>query len=285
MTREVLRYLRCPLCAGPLAGTGPPAGGGPRTLGCARGHRFDISRQGYVNLLTGRSAHPGDTAAMVAARSQFLAAGHYQFICAALAEAARAAYPVDNGLVVDAGAGTGHQLAAVLDALPGALGLALDVAKPALRRAARVHPRAAAVACDTWRRLPLADRAAALVLNVFAPRNGAEFHRVLRPDGTLLVVTPTTTHLAELVGPLGLLTVDPAKPDRVAASLDQWFTSTGGQRLGRTMRLTQPQVRALVQMGPSAWHADAAGLDRRIAALPEPVAVTAAVHLGRYRPR
>ena len=37
----------------------------------------------------------------------------------------------------------------------------------------------------------MADAAAGVLLNVFAPRNGAEFRRVLRADGVLLVVTPT----------------------------------------------------------------------------------------------
>jgi 23S rRNA (guanine745-N1)-methyltransferase len=55
------------------------------------------------------------------------------------------------GLVVDVGAGTGHHLAAVLDALTAHHGVALDVAKAAARRAARAHPRAAAVVCDVWR--------------------------------------------------------------------------------------------------------------------------------------
>ncbi len=49
------------------------------------------------------------------------------------------------------------------------------------------------------------DAVAALVLNVFAPRNGAETTRVLAPGGLLAVVTPTERHLEELVGPLGLL--------------------------------------------------------------------------------
>ena len=71
----------------------------------------------------------------------------------------------------------------------GVAGLAVDVSKPALRRAAQAHPRAAAIRADLWRRLPVSDGVAALILNVFAPRNGPEYHRVLRPDGLLLVVT------------------------------------------------------------------------------------------------
>ncbi|MGC5018589.1 putative RNA methyltransferase [Micromonospora sp. DT47] len=288
MHPRVLARLRCPVCAEPLA---PAADTG--ALRCPRRHSFDIARQGYVNLLTGRAPHVGDTAEMVAARADFLAAGHYDLISSALTGAAVeavartdpdpavGAYP----LVVDAGAGTGRHLAAVLAALPDAVGLALDVAKPALRRAARAHPRAAAALADTWQRLPLADASTAVLLNVFAPRNGAEFRRVLDPAGALLVVTPTDAHLAELVDALDLLRVDPAKADRVADSLAGHFTQERTAVHTTRLALTGPEVATLVGMGPSAWHTDPERLAARITALPEPVGVTVAVRLTVWRPR
>ncbi|RKF28088.1 putative RNA methyltransferase [Micromonospora globbae] len=284
MDARILDRLRCPVCGEPLA---EAYAGTARALRCPRRHSFDVARQGYVNLLAGRAPHPGDTAEMVAARADFLAAGHYDLISTALAEVAVAevgpaagAYP----LVVDAGAGTGRHLAAVLAALPDAVGLALDVSKPALRRAARAHPRAAAALADTWQRLPLADGAATLLLNVFAPRNGAEFHRVLGSGGALLVVTPAEDHLAELVGSLGLLRVDPAKEDRVAGSLGGHFVRSTETVHRRELALTRPEVATLVGMGPSAWHTDPAGLAGRVTALAEPVRVTVAVRLAVWRP-
>lgn len=292
MHPDVVRRLRCPVCGRPLAQAGVR---GP--LRCPDGHSFDVARQGYVNLLTGRAPHSGDTAEMVAAREDFLAAGHYDAILTALATAALdatnlaapAADPVASAgpgpaLVLDAGAGTGRHLAAVLDALPGAVGLAVDVSKPALRRATRAHPRAAAALADTWRPLPLADASVALLLNVFAPRNGPEFRRVLRPDGTLLVVTPTEDHLAELVGALDLLRVDPAKADRVAGSLAGLFDPVAATEHRFRLALTRDEVRTLVGMGPSAWHTDPARLAARLAILTEPVTVGAAVRLTAYRP-
>ncbi|NBE81312.1 putative RNA methyltransferase [Micromonospora rubida] len=289
MDPRIVDRLRCPVCAEPLAEV---VAGGASALRCPRRHSFDVARQGYVNLLAGRAPHVGDTAEMVAARADFLSAGHYDLISTALAAAATqavehlvgaravGAYP----LVVDAGAGTGRHLAAVLAALPDAAGLALDVSKPALRRAARAHPRAAAALADTWQRLPLADAATAVLLNVFAPRNGAEFHRVLDPAGSLLVVTPAEDHLTELVGALGLLRVDPAKADRVAESLGGHFTPATSTAHRRELALTGPEVATLVGMGPSAWHTDPAGLAARVAALPEPVRVTVAVRLAVWRP-
>lgn len=281
MRPDILHRLRCPLCEGVLS----EATAGPtRTLRCQRGHCFDVARHGYVPLAAGRLDHQGDSSPMVAARAEFLAAGHYDFITAALAAAALADR-CRPAFVVDVGAGTGHHLAGVLEAVPEALGLALDVSKPALRRAARSHPRAAAVLCDTCGRLPLASGSADLLLNVFAPRNGAEFRRVLSGDGRLLVATPEQRHLGELVEALGLLTVDPAKADRVLASLGAWFGEAGGDQHERRLSLRHSQVRAVVAMGPSAWHTSPEDLSARLAALPDPVEVTASVRVSCFRPR
>jgi 23S rRNA (guanine745-N1)-methyltransferase len=210
---------------------------------------------------------------MVADRAGFLAAGHYDFIGDALTAYA------PGGLVVDAGVGTGSYLARMLDAAPAAVGLGLDVSKPALRRAARAHPRAGAVLADLWRPLPIADRSAALVLNVFAPRNGAEFRRILRPGGILLVVTPGPEHLRELIAAHGLIRVDPDKAARVRESLDEHFSADPGKLYERELSLTAAAARTLIGMTPSAHHVPVGELPTT------DVTVTAAVRVTAYHPR
>lgn len=187
--------------------------------------------------------------------------------------------------MLDIGAGTGYYLAAVLDRLPGRAGLALDASKFAARRAARAHPRIGAVTADAWRRLPVPDGAAALALNVFAPRNGAELWRVLRPGAGLLVITPGPGHLGELSGPLGLLAVDPRKEERLAAALGPWFDLAGRQPVAAALALDHPAVAAAVGMGPSARHVSPADLAARIALLPAAVRVTLSVNLWTFRRR
>ncbi len=274
-----MHHLRCPLCAGPLAQVAT-------ALRCHHGHAFDLSRQGYVNLLTGHAPANADTAQMVTARAELLAAGHFEFLTSAIADTAAESVPDDgDGLVVDVGAGTGHYLAAVLDRLPGHHGLALDIAKPAVRRAARAHGRADAAVCDAWRGLPLGDACADLVLDVFAPRNGAEFDRVLRRSGALLVVTPRSDHLAELVGSLGLIGVDPDKDRRVETALGQWFRLEQETEYGHQLDLGREDAARLVAMGPSAWHTEPARLAADLAALPTPLTVSASVSLRCYVPR
>ncbi|MFF9624876.1 putative RNA methyltransferase [Streptomyces griseosporeus] len=206
-----LDLLRCPVCR--TRRLHPDHG----ALRCPVGHTFDITRHGYASLLTGTRATSGDDAAMVQAREWFLSTGAYAPVCGMAARLAVAAVS-EQGTVVDVGCGTGYYLAGVLGQMPGARGLGLDTSVCALRSAARAHDRAAAVAWDVFRPFPLADGAADVVLNVFAPRNPTEFHRVLRPTGRLIVVRPTERHLAELRGGVSaMLTVDPAKEQRAAA--------------------------------------------------------------------
>lgn len=279
MLEEVVDLLTCPVCGAGFALAGP-------ALRCASGHSFDVAKQGYVNLMPG-GARPGtaDTAEMVADRAAFLGAGHYGPLASAVSDlAAKAAG--DRPVVLDAGAGTGYYLAAVLSRLgSGAVGLALDVSARALRRAARAAPGIGAVAWDTWQPFPVRPGTVSLVLNIFAPRNGPEFRRVLRPDGTLLVVTPARGHLAELATAAGLISVDEHKDERLAATLGPYFTATGRQDLLVPLRLTPAEAASLAGMGPAAHHADPAATRARLDARPHPIPVTAAFTLTTYRPR
>ena len=277
MLEDVVDVLICPHCGAGLALAG-------RSLRCAGGHVFDLARQGYASLLSGRPrAGEGDTAAMVAARADFLAAGHYDPIADGVAEAVAEVEP-EASRIVDVGAGTGHYLARVLDRVPGA-GLALDVSKYAARRAARIHPRVGSVVADAWQGIPVRTGSAAVLLNVFAPRNPAEMHRVLRPDGHLVVVTPNPGHLAELVSGLGLLNVDERKRERLDEQLGSRFDAVERRQVEFGLSLSTAEAEAVVGMGPSAWHSSAEDLHARIAELPDPVHVSATVEVSVYRRR
>lgn len=239
---HVADLLACPVCGGPLEVA-------DTALACAAGHRFDIARQGHVNLLRRSAPQHADTAAMVQARVDFLGRGHFAAIDEALAGAVEGA-----STVVEAGAGPATHLAAVV-AATGGRGLATDISAYACRRAARL-PGIGAVVADTWAGLPVRDGAADAVLAVFAPRNLPEFTRVLRPGGRLVVVTPAGDHLASLRDQLGLLGVEPDKLDRLDAAAEA-LRLVDRTRVRRPLALGADDVRDLVLMGPNAFHTDA----------------------------
>jgi 23S rRNA (guanine745-N1)-methyltransferase len=245
-------------------------------LRCSNGHSFDIARQGYVDLTAGRVTHQGDTAEMVAAREHLLARGYFD----AVSEAIQASVLAQYQKIIEIGAGTGHYLARLLEADGAASGLAVDVSKAALRRAARAHPRMAAIRADVWRGLPIADGAADLVLDVFAPRSGAEFARILAPGGAVIVVTPEPDHLRELVEAAGLITVDAEKHERLAATLGPWLRLESERVIETHVQMPRKDAEAMIAMGPSARHVDAAAV---VDAMPEPIAATISVRLTVWR--
>jgi 23S rRNA (guanine745-N1)-methyltransferase len=275
---DVVKVLACPLC-----GTGLVVDG--RALRCRSGHGFDVARQGYVNLLPGNArTGTADSPEMVRSREAFLGAGHFTGLADALAERAAPALPA-GACVLDAGAGTGYYLARLLDRAQAATGLAIDVSKHSLRRAARAHPRIGAVVADLWRPLPVRTGAVEAIIDVFAPRNGAEFRRVLSPGGTLYVVTPTSRHLGRLIPDLGLLKVDDRKRERTDQALGGHFHLDGAEDYETEVRLCHDEVATLVGMGPSARHLSPDELQGRLAELPDPVPVPLSVTIAAYRPR
>ena len=273
----ILPILRCPVCGARLSRA-------TAALRCPARHNFDIARHGYASLLTGTRPTSGDDAPMARARRRFLQAGSFAPIRATIADlAARTARPPTT--VVEVGCGTGYYLAGVLDALPAGRGLGLDSSSPALRIAAKAHPRAAAAAWDVFRPFPVAPASVDLVLNVFAPRNPAEFHRMLHPGGRLIVTRPNGGHLAQLRHHVErMLSIDPAKEQRLHQALDPYFEAVDTERIDYTTPLTPREAVDLVLMTPSARHLTVDDLDHDTAG-PLPAEVTVSVLATAYQPR
>lgn len=268
---NVLDALTCPACDRVLVAVG-------RAVRCDAGHGFDVARSGHISLLRGAAPPSADTAAMVAARERVLARGAFDAVSGLVAgTATRVTRGVSAAVVVDVGGGTGHHLARVLDTVPSARGLTLDSSLPAVRRAARAHPRAAAVRADAWQRLPLRDDSIDLAIVVFAPRPAAELARVVRPGGAVVVVVPTPRHLTELVDALGLLTVPADKERDVVEAFVAGFEHERTEHAEHRVDLDADLLRDLVVMGPSAWHGGADAATAALTAGTAPAAATVSV--------
>ena len=152
---------------------------------CERGHAFDVARSGYVNLLQPnerRSRAPGDTAEAVAARGRIWSA------------AAMPPLSVPGNTILDVGCGDGTWLSSI--EAPERVGI--DISVPAIEAAAKRHPDCFWIVANADRFIPYSDASFDAVLSITARMNDAEFRRVLRDDGRLLVAVPAPDDLIEL---------------------------------------------------------------------------------------
>ena len=253
------------------------------------GHSYDVAKQGYVTLASGAGLnHEGDSPAMVSSREAFLSRGHFAPFVETVTE--RVLDALSHGPLVDdaqptileVGAGTGYYLSHTLDAVENSRGVGVDIAVPAAKHLAKSHPRVGAVVADVWAGLPLQDKSVDVITVIFAPRNPAEFARVLSDDGEVIVLTPQQGHLDELREPLGILGVEDGKVDRLLEQARGYLEPVGdGELIEFPMRLDRDAIAAQVGMSPSARHIEPAVLAERVAQLPETMQVTARAQLTR----
>lgn len=98
--------------------------------------------------------------------------------------------------VLDVGCGDGYWLASI-DA-PVRVGI--DISVPAIEAAAKRYPDCSWFVANADRFVPYSDASSDLVLSITARMNDAEFARVLRDGGRLLVAVPAPDDLIELRG-------------------------------------------------------------------------------------
>jgi 23S rRNA (guanine745-N1)-methyltransferase len=128
------------------------------------------------------------------------------------------------------------------------------VAKEAARLAAKRKGYGRYLVADINKTMPLADHSCHLLLNIFAPRQVAEFSRMLQPEGLLLIVIPTSSHLANLRKTYNLLAIQPEKEQMLIQQMQSHFSLQKKTALRFEIKLENKALCNLVQMTPSARH-------------------------------
>ncbi|MCP4543792.1 MAG: methyltransferase domain-containing protein [Chloroflexi bacterium] len=259
-----MELLICPVCGAQLAQV-------DNTLKCPQAHSFDIAREGYVNLLLAGRKQPkilGDTKDMLRARRTFLAQGFYdplsnainEQVCAHLANQRHNDAPSPT-CIVDVGCGEGYYLGRLKNHLDGQLEhdnvcyFGIDISKEATKLAAKRHKEMRFVVANVNQKLLFPDHAVHVLTNIFAPRNAAEFDRVIIPDGLLLIVIPGPRHLTSLSEQnLFSLSIEPNKQKNTVERLAGTFTQTGEQIVKYEIHLDNKALVNLIQMTPNYWH-------------------------------
>lgn len=269
MNSTPFQALACPLDGKPLNLAGS-------TWRCSAGHSFDVAKQGYVNLLPvqqKRSADPGDSKLMVAARQRFLEAGYYQPIAQAVSKhliSHAEAQPASSLFsCLDAGCGEGYYLRelsrAVSNSRPLSL-LGLDISKWAVLSAARQDDKKSPLCrwvVGSNAHLPVQTKTLDSVLCMFGFPVHHEFARVLKPGGLLVQVEAGVGHLRELREVI----YPTLKPDTTSErEVPEGFTQLHTESLNYQITLEgQALIGDLLTMTPHLYRASQEGRARAAA--------------------
>ena len=183
--------LLCPVCGESLA----MDEGGAR---CAKGHRFDRAREGYLNLLRSNKCgdSTGDPKGQARSRRDFLNRGYYEPLCRELegivGERVREHAGAGPLCLLDICCGEGYYTSA-LGAIEGVDAYGFDLGKEMVRLAAKRGGATYFVA--NMKSIPVPDGSIDVAMHLFAPFSEREFARVLAQDGSLFTVIPGARHL------------------------------------------------------------------------------------------
>lgn len=251
-----------------------------QSLSCPNGHRFDLSRQGYVNL--SQTNHPShyDQDLFVLRREIILNSPFYAILHQHLRKLVE-----ESSLqrVLDAGCGEGshlHHLSQVL--APSVTLIGVDIAKEGIQLATDFNQSQFSLVADLAQ-LPFQAQTFDLILSILSPANYEEFHRVLKDTGRLIKVIPNSTYLQELRIAIARILNQPEEiysNQDVEAVFRSHFSSVNYYDLHQVVPLTLTQRQQLIQMTPLTWRlSDAQKIDL-LADLPSEITLDLRILVG-----
>lgn len=176
--------LICPVCGEKLIKK-------ERTYICEKSHSFDMAKEGYVNLLTGKHKAGeliGDNRDMARARRTFLEKGYYDFLADELCK-----YIKQNDKLLDISCGEGYYTD-YMRRKTGADVSGFDISKEMIRLAAKKYKEVSFFVANIAR-IPVQSESIDVAVQICAPFSEKEFARILKKDGILLSVVPGKRHL------------------------------------------------------------------------------------------
>lgn len=234
------------------------------SLECENRHCYDISRQGYVNLLNHSSRTKYDKALFEARKAISGSSFFDPLVEAVTNRLIQELKPRKSGKpkrLLDAGCGEGSHLSAIKRKLgersmmPDILGVGMDIAKEGIVMAAKTSPDLIWCVADLSQS-PFADQQFDCILNILSPSNYSEFKRLLANGGALVKVIPDSLYLHEL---RTLFYTGTGKEtysnDSTIELFSRHFEQVNTERVQYRVVLDTDQMKQLIRMTPLSWNA------------------------------
>ncbi len=183
--------LICPICSERIVKQ-------DKSYICKNNHCFDIAKEGYVNLLTGKHKDGsliGDNKDMALSRKQFLEKGYFDSLLNAITEYIKASGKAE-GAIADICCGEGYYGHKIRSELNCEL-CGFDISKEMIRLASKRKNNITYFVANLAR-IPLESKSVDLAFHLFAPFHEKELSRILKDNGIIITVVSGENHLFEL---------------------------------------------------------------------------------------
>ena len=225
---------------------------------CHNKHSFDLSKQGYVNLLS-RPHTTNYDKKLFESRKLIIENGFFEPLSTRISDMICDKKINDHTIkILDAGSGEGSHLSSIVEKVDartenGLLGVGIDISKEGIYIAAREHTNAIWCVADISR-CPFADKQFNYILNIFSPSNYAEFDRLLHDDGLLIKVMPESSYLKELRDVFYNETEkEMYSNEHTLERFGESFDVIKRERLCYSVNLDHSLVEPLIRMTPLSW--------------------------------
>lgn len=189
--------FRCPICSMQMKMVNL------KSLICTNHHCFDVSKQGYVNMLT-RGLKTKYNKRMFASRKIIFRSGFFDPLMGKISQRIMPEIEIkkERIRILDAGCGEGSYLSGIKNRIfqntaNDLLGVGVDISKEAISMASKEYPDNIWCVADIAK-FPFESKQFNFVLNILSPSNYSEFQRVLSDDGLIIKVVPESNYLQEL---------------------------------------------------------------------------------------
>ncbi|EJP27521.1 methyltransferase domain-containing protein [Streptococcus anginosus] len=251
---ETATFFACPFCQQALFLS-------ENSLKCKNKHSFDLAKLGYVNLAPQVKQSKAYDKSNFQNRQLILEAGFYQPILKKLLEILSSLPQHDN--LLDIGCGEGYYARNLQAQLPAKHIYAFDLSKESIQLAAKSdHSLTVSWFVGDLAHIPIQDASMNVILDIFSPANYQEFQRVLRKNGLLIKVIPSSQHLQEIRSIVAeQLTNTNYSNHKIIEHFEEAFTITNSYDVAATFSLRENEKAALLHMTPLLFNIDIDKID------------------------